>query len=220
MKIEPISDAEYAVSGVRIKNIRDQTFCVFDLEATGPNEAEDSIIQIGGILLNGRSKTIEKTFETLVKPSKSIPEVIERLTGIYNKEVEGATGLSEIYPEFVEFSKGSILVTQAGYEFDWPLLHNECKRNGLTMLPNTIMDTKALFTYLFPEVNEIISTNFLIKFFNIDDSDIIRHTALGDSVLIGRIFIELLKELEKRKIEEIHMDKPLIIKRVKLQKLL
>lgn len=82
MKIEPISDAEYAVSGVRIKNIRDQTFCVFDLEATGPDEAEDSIIQIGGILLNGRSKTIEKTFGTLVKPSKSIPEVIERLTGI------------------------------------------------------------------------------------------------------------------------------------------
>ncbi|HWO55036.1 MAG TPA: hypothetical protein VNM49_11635, partial [Paenibacillus cookii] len=102
---------------------------------------------------------------------------------------------------------------------DWPLLYHECRRNGLNMLSNPILDTKALFSYLFPEIDEIISTDFLLSFFSIDASDLKRHTALDDSFLIKRIFDELLKELEQRNIDDIIIDQPITIKRVKLPKL-
>lgn len=220
LKIDMVSETEYIVSELIIESIPTQRFCIFDLEATGPNEEEDQIIQIGALIMNSRSGEIEKTYETLIKPSKPIPEVIERLTGITNEDVIEAPELTEVFSEFIDFCKGAVLVTQAGYEYDWPLLMNECKRNNLRMIPNKIIDTKALFTFLFPEVVEIISTNFLIKYFSIDDSDIRRHNALGDSFLIARIFNELMIELNNREIVDINIQNPLTIKRVQLQKLL
>lgn len=46
MKIDLISDEAYAVSGIRVEHIAGRKFCVFDVEATGPDEKEDCITQI------------------------------------------------------------------------------------------------------------------------------------------------------------------------------
>ncbi|MFS0870390.1 PolC-type DNA polymerase III [Paenibacillus xylanilyticus] len=194
-------------------------FCIFDFEATGPNEQEDQITQIGAIILEGETGRVKSKFKKLVKPSKQIPEVIEELTGIKNIDVKQASDLAETFQDFIKFSEGTILVTQAGYEYDWPLLVNECKRHNIQMLENIILDTKVLFTFLYPETNEVISTNFLIDFYGINDSDIKRHDALGDSILISRIFYEILKDYEKRDIHEINIEEPLRIKKVQLKKL-
>jgi DNA polymerase III subunit epsilon len=70
-------------------------------------------------------------------------------------------------------------VTQAGYEFDLPLLPNECKRFNLPIMNICCLDTKALFTYLHPDIDCIISTDYLIKYYKIDDRDLKRHDALG-----------------------------------------
>ncbi|WP_153047488.1 3'-5' exonuclease [Paenibacillus sp. EZ-K15] len=219
MKIVNISENEYSLTDINIKDIHRQKYCVFDLEATGPNENEDNITQIGAILIDSSGR-IEKTFDTLIRPLKPIPEIIERLTGISNRDIEKAPMLSGIYEDFSHFCQDAILVTQAGYEYDWPLLVNECRRNALPMLTNQLLDTKALFTYLHPEINDIVSTNFLIKHYTIEDSDIRRHSAIGDCELIRRIFLELLKEYRINEIDEINIEKPIIIKKVKLQKLL
>lgn len=56
------------------------------------------------------------------------------------------------------------------------------------MLNNKTLDTKALFSYLHPEINEIIWTDFLINYYKINDTDISRHNALDDSIVISRIF--------------------------------
>lgn len=220
MNIDMISKTVYVISGLITESLQTQKFCVFDLEATGPNEKEDQIIQIGALLINWRTGEIEKIFETMVKPSKPIPEAIERLIGITNEDIKDAPELPGIYSEFVDFCKGTVLVTQAGYEYDWPMLMNECRRSNLQMISNQIIDTKVLFTYLFPEITEIISTNFLINYLNIDDSDLKRHNALGDCYLIARIFNKLMKEIINRDINEINIQNPLTIKRVQLPKLL
>lgn len=54
LKIDMVSETEYIVSELIIENIPTQRFCIFDLEATGPNEEEDQIIQIGALILNSR----------------------------------------------------------------------------------------------------------------------------------------------------------------------
>ncbi|WP_158442466.1 PolC-type DNA polymerase III [Paenibacillus sp. JCM 10914] len=220
MKIEIVSDTEYTISELLIDQMHSRRYCIFDVEATGPDEMEDQITQIGAILLDASSGKVEKTLETLVKPSKRIPAAIERLTGIYNQDVEQAPSFSEIFQDFVDFTEGTVLVTQAGYEFDWPLLQNECRRHEIMMLSNSILDTKVLFTYLYPEIKDVISTNLLIRHLEIDDSDIQRHTALGDSILIGRIFAKLLIELELRELVKIEIEQPLLVKRVQFEKIM
>lgn len=88
------------------------------------------------------------------------------------------------------------------------------------MLENQILDIKVLFSYLHPEVKEVVSTNFLIEYYEIDDSDIKRHSAMGDCLLIRRIVLELFKEYRKNAVHDISIEKPINIQRIKLQKLI
>src|SRR5690606_1959194 len=97
-----------------------------------------------------------KSFNSYIKSPKPIPEAVEKFTGIYNSTIKEAPVLDEIYQDFIDFTQGAILVTHAGYEFDLPLLRKECQRNHLPMMNNIVLDTKALFSFLYPEVDEII----------------------------------------------------------------
>lgn len=214
MNIDFISDTEYLVSGVTLKDIQNhQRYCVFDFEATGIDHESEYITQIGAVLIEGNKILEEKTFNTYIKSPKKIPEAVERFTGVYNKYLENAPTLTQTYKEFQRFTKDTILVTHAGYEFDLPLLNRECQRNNLDMLTNTCLDTKALFSYLYPEIKDIIWTDFLVKYYGIKNDDLRRHDALDDSKLIARIFVTLLKEFEKRGKSNIDFIDPVRVKR-------
>ncbi len=214
MRIKNLSDSEYVITDFILQEIDKRRFCVFDCEATGPDEMNDQIIQIGAVILGENGSVIEQ-YMTLVRPAKPIPEFIESLTGISNSDVEKAHAFSSIIDEFYAFIKGCVLVTQAGYEYDLPLLREECKRNNKTLDLPIALDTKALFTYLHPEITDIVSTNFLIRYYKIDDTDFQRHDALGDSILISKIFNKMIGECMNKGIHEIIFDN-LKVKRVKL----
>ncbi|MGG4146875.1 3'-5' exonuclease [Paenibacillus algorifonticola] len=216
MEIKMISDTEYTVSGVSIKDIVKQRYCVFDFESTGINHETEHITQIGAVIIENNCIQESKTFNTFIKSPKPIPKSVEQFTGIYNTQLENAPLFKDQYHDFLEFTKDSILITHAGYEFDLPLLLNECKRNELPMITNTCIDTKALFSYLYPEVTEIIWTDYLIKYYNIQDKDLRRHDALGDSILIGRIFLRIIEELQARNINDIEFIDPVIVKRFQI----
>jgi len=218
MKITELSDKEYAITDLVLDDIYNKRYCVFDFEATGPDQLNDYITQIGAVIINDAG-SITAQYKTLVRPAKPIPEAIERLTGIYNKDVEEARTFSEVFGEFMAFIEGCVLITQAGYEFDYPLLVEECRRNQLFIHDQITIDTKALFTFLHPEVSDIVSTNFLIHYYNINDSDIQRHDALGDSILISRFFYKMIEECLHREIRTIRIEH-LIVKRMKLTPLM
>ena len=213
MKLKFISDTEYTVSGVQIKDFSQQRFCIFDFEATGINHEEEYITQIGAVLFENNAIQYDKTYRTYIKSPKPIPAAVENFTGIYNSDIEAAPTISESYQDFVEFTQDAILVTHAGYEFDLPLLKKECIRNNLPMIHNRILDTKALFSFLHPDVSDIIWTDYLIKYYQINDKDLKRHDALGDSILIGRIFIQLLQEFRERSMTHIEFEHPVLVKR-------
>lgn len=219
MDIRILSETEYTVSGVSIKGAIQQKFCVFDFESTGINHETEHITQIGAVIIeNGRIQDA-KTFNSFIKSPKPIPETVERFTGIYNTFLENAPLLKDIYNDFLEFTKDCVLITHAGYEFDLPLLLNECKRNNLQMITNPCLDTKALFSYLYPEVKEIIWTDYLIKYYNIHDKDLRRHDALGDSILIARIFLRILEEFQTRNLKDIEFIDEVLVKRFQIKPL-
>ncbi|UNK18660.1 3'-5' exonuclease [Paenibacillus sp. N3/727] len=212
MQVKMLSEQAYEVSGLSIRDIQRQKFCVFNLEATGIQAETERIIQIGAVRMDSSGVNSEETFSTYIKPAKPIPEEIETLTGIYNGDVENAPRLEEVYGQFLDFAEGCILVTHAGYEFDLPLLQRECSRQSLAVPTNPCIDTKALFTYLHPEVEDIISTDFLLNYYGLDSKGMQRHDALGERLLIGQIFLEMLRELESRKIEHLQFSNPVFVK--------
>ena len=60
-----------------VDDIKNLSFCVFDLETTGGNHEYDKIIEIGMVKIEKLSITEEKNF--LIKPEKVIPEFIQKI---------------------------------------------------------------------------------------------------------------------------------------------
>ncbi|TMV50323.1 3'-5' exonuclease [Paenibacillus mesophilus] len=206
MQISYLSKDEYRVSDVQLSNLHDHKFCVFDFEGTGIHFETECITQIGAVLVEDSSIHTTCAFNSLVRSPKPIPPAIEELTGITNQDMWNTPTFPEVYENFILFTRDTVLVTQAGYEYDVPLLEKYCREHQLPMLPNPILDTKALFTYLHPDIPDVISTDFLIRYYAIDIGDVKRHDALGDCTIIGKIFIEIMEEYKERAIKDLQIN--------------
>ena len=202
MKITFISAEEYELRDFRFDLLANRDFVVFDLEGTGPDAERDSVTQFGAVRLGNEAQT----FESLVKPWRPIPPKIEELTGVTNERVGEAESFSVVFERFREFCGDAVLVTQCGYEYDFPLLDRECERAGIARLENTGLDTKAIFALLHPDRSEIFSTDFLSDYYQIDRREFQRHDALGDARLIARIFQAELKEANEMGADSLEAD--------------
>lgn len=87
------------------------------------------------------------------------------------------------------------------------------------MPSNTILDTKVLFTYLHPEITETVTTNFLLRHYDISAEGLPRHDALGDSILISRIFRCILEDYVQAGYRDIDISSPMRIGRMQLKPL-
>lgn len=205
MRITFTTPESYELNSFSFEGLHGRDYVVFDLEATGPDADADSVTQIGAVRLSGDG-TEGAVFESLVRPWKPIPPKIERLTGITNDRVAAAPEFAAAFERFRVFCADAVLVTQCGYEFDFPLLDRKCDRAGLGRLPNERLDTKAIFALLHPERTETFSTDFLSDYYGINRADFKRHDALGDARLITRIFQTELDEAKTMGIDALVTD--------------
>ncbi|MCM3782416.1 3'-5' exonuclease [Neobacillus mesonae] len=214
MYIQYLSDSEYLVRDVLVDRIHERPVCIFDLEGTGIMVEHEYITQFGAIIFH--KGKILKTFSSLVKSPKVIPKKVEELTGISNESLLAAPTFAEVYQRFLKFGGTNVLVTQAGYEYDIPMLNKHCQMSHQTLFENPVIDTKALFTILHPELKDVFSTDYLIKHYKIETEDLQRHDALGDCVLISRIFSSILLEYKQRNIYSFNTNEGLIVRRFKI----
>ncbi|MCK6073784.1 3'-5' exonuclease [Paenibacillus silvae] len=205
MKITFESDT-YTVEGFSVTSLQDRMYCIFDLEGTGIDIAVESVTQFGAMYYKRGEAADKASFASLVRACKPIPEAVEKLTGIKNEAMLQAPHFEQVYKQFCSFIGDQVLVTHAGYEYDLPMLERHCKQFGLMMFTNKVLDTKAMFTYIHPEVTDVVSTDFLIHYYNLNTEGIHRHDALEDCGIIARIFECVLEEYEQRGVDHFTAD--------------
>ncbi|WP_409345867.1 PolC-type DNA polymerase III [Paenibacillus sp. MBLB4367] len=211
MDIHYLSGTEYLVKDIYVDRIHDRPFCIFDLEGTGIFVEKEYITQFGAIIYqNGK---ILRKFSSLVKSPKLIPESVQQLTGISNDSLAHAPAFADVYRQFLDFCGKAVLVTQAGYEYDLPMLKKHCRMSNLSLFENPVIDTKALFAKIHPELFDVFSTDYFVRHYHIETNDIKRHDALGDCILISRIFEQILIEYEQKDIHEFNVNEALTVKR-------
>ena len=213
MKIFNETKERYAIKDLEINDLSRRKYCVFDLEATGLDYNNEYITQIGAVIVENGKIDYANVFNMLVKSPKPIPPEIERLTSITNSRISEAPPFAEAFNSFKEFAGDAVLVSQCGFEFDFHLLKKECERNHLDCLSNSILDTKVLYAAIHRDREDTYSTDFLLKNYQIYSKDVPRHDALGDSILIGRMLIEILGEYEARGIDSLVINEELVIKK-------
>ena len=213
MNVDFIDSEHYRIPSFSFGPLTGRRYVVFDFESTGPIYSEDSITQIGAVAVYDDGPCDEESFCSLVRPWKPIPAKIEELTGVTNELVASAPNFGAIFSEFEAFCGDSALVTQAGYEFDFPIADLECHRAGYPRLANPRLDTKAIFALLHPERSENFSTNFLSEYYGVHRKPFKRHDALGDALLISRFFHAQMEEARSHERVSLEATEPIRIRR-------
>lgn len=167
---------------------------VFDTETTGLRPAEgDEIISIGAIRVLNRRLLRGETFERFVDPRRDIPDASYQIHGISTDVVRGKPVLEDVLPQFARFAEDTVLV---GHEvgFDLQFLRRSEPHAGVSLgLP--ALDTMLLSALVHPEHGQH-SLEAIAQRLGV--SVVGRHTALGDAIVTGEIYVRLLDLLEQR----------------------
>ncbi len=212
MKISNDVLETYEIGDVLIKDVCKQKYLVLDVEATGLDVNKDYITDFACVpVVNGKMLN-DRAFSSFVKSPVSIPKKIEEFTGVTNEAILKEPTFKEVISKVLAEYSDYIWIAQCGLEFDFPMIRNICKNENVNFGPE-IMDTKVLFAFLNQGSKETFSTDFLKNCFKIDSSDLKRHTALGDTLLVARILEGILKEYEKSGVKDVKISKPLLIRK-------
>ncbi|MGD9175988.1 MAG: 3'-5' exonuclease, partial [Desulfobacterales bacterium] len=178
------------------RNLSKLTFTVFDLETTGLNPTEgDEIISVGAVrIVNGRLLQSER-FEQLVDPRRSVPWTSVRIHGIHPEMLEGMPTIDEVLPMFYDFAKDTILVAHNA-AFDMRFLQLKEAQTGVCFV-NPVLDTLLLSAVVHPS-HEDHNLEAIAKRLGVQI--LARHTAMGDAVATGEMFLKFLPLLSQQKI--------------------
>lgn len=170
------------------RRLTDLTFTVFDTETTGLNPAQgDEIIQVGATrIVNGRLLKGE-SIDQLVDPRRPLnPESIP-IHGITEDMVKGQPTLATVLPQFHAFCEETVLVAHNA-AFDMRFLQMKEESTGIRF-DHPVLDTLLLSQVIHPNQEshklEAIAERLGINVIG-------RHTALGDAIVTGEVFLKMI----------------------------
>lgn len=171
-------------------------YTVFDTETTGlaPSEG-DEIISIGAVrIVNGRLLE-QEYFDRLVKPRTAIRRESQAVHGITPAMLGGQPYIEQVLPAFQRFAEDTVLVAHNA-AFDMRLLQLAQARSGVAFV-QPVLDTLLLSALVHPAHGdaehrlEEIAARLGVQVIG-------RHTALGDAIVTGEVFLKLIPLLAER----------------------
>lgn len=169
-------------------------YVVFDIETTGLSNFRDKIIEIGAVKIEN-NKIID-IYQRFVNPKEPLSDFTTELTGITNQMVSSEKEIDEILPEFLEFSKGSILVAHNA-EFDVGFIKSKSNELGLSFDP-VYMDTMFISRAINPKFKnhklDTLTKNYQVSLLN-------HHRASDDAKATAEVFIKMLQQIEDMGVE-------------------
>ena len=170
-------------------------YTVIDIETTGLVPGVDEIgacppVALEIAAVKHRNNNIVDTFSSLVKVN-SIPDFIEKLTGINDKMVKEAPTIDNIIKEFYNFIGDDILV---GYNvnFDINFLYDNLFETTGIELKNNFIDIMVIAKRVLKGLDKYSQEN-VAKHYNINTDNL--HRALDDCKVCSMIFDNLKKDI-------------------------
>jgi DNA polymerase-3 subunit epsilon len=176
------------------RRLAELTYTVFDTETTGLNPSGgDEIISIAAVrIVNGRLLRHE-VFEQLIDPQRPISEESIRIHGLSRAMLRGQPSIEQVLPIFYEFIEDTVLVAHNA-AFDLRFFQMKEGRSG-HRLTQPVLDTLLLSPVVHPSQPdhglEAIAGRLGVNIIG-------RHTALGDAIVTGEVFLKLVPLLAQQ----------------------
>ena len=169
-------------------------YTVLDTETTGLEpSAGDEIISIGAVRIAGSCLLASEAFEQLVDPRRPLKEASIRIHGIQPEALRGKPTLDKVLPYLHKFCEGSVLVAHNA-AFDMRFLELKEKSTGVRFT-QPVLDTELLSVILFGNSPshqiEAVASRLGVQVVG-------RHTAIGDALTTGEMFLKMIPLLAAR----------------------
>jgi DNA polymerase-3 subunit epsilon len=167
-------------------------YTVFDTETTGLDPQHgDEIISLGAVrVVNGRLLR-QESFERLVDPKRSVPMTSTAIHGITAEMVAGQPTIDVVLPEFARYALDTVLVGH-NVGFDMQFLRLKVGQTGVSFT-QPVLDTLLLDAVVHPD-HDAHSLEAIAARLGVDVRG--RHTALGDALVTGEVFLRLVSLLQ------------------------
>ncbi|MCX5846612.1 MAG: 3'-5' exonuclease [Deltaproteobacteria bacterium] len=161
---------------------------VLDVETTGLNAARgDRIIEIGAVVV--QNGAIIDEFHSFVKPPKQISKSAQLVHGITDAMLIGQPTPEEVFPQFYDFIKNSVLVAHNA-KFDIGFLRIEFPRHRLS-LNHRYICTLEMSRQHFPRLSNHKLGTVYRHLVGKSTADIQAHRALGDAHMVAAIWLAM-----------------------------
>jgi DNA polymerase-3 subunit epsilon/ATP-dependent DNA helicase DinG len=167
-------------------------YVALDLEMTGLEVGQDEIIEIGAIKF--QEHKILDGFKTFIKPQRSLPLKITRITGITEEHLKHAPTFNEIAADLARFIGNHPLIGHSFFR-DKAMLEAQ----GMH-IPQPVYDTFDMATLLLPHVStyKLIT---LAEYFTIPFPD--AHRAYNDADISRQVFLRLYQRIKRLDLDEL-----------------
>ncbi len=176
------------------RRLAELSYTVFDTETTGLEpSAGDEIISIGATrIVNGRLLR-QEVFEQLVNPRRTISRESTAVHGIEARQLVNEPAIEQVLPRFHRFCEDTVLVAHNA-AFDMRFLELKEAATGVRF-GQPVLDTLLLSAVVHPSLDnhdlDMIAERVGVRIIG-------RHTALGDALVTGEVFLRLLPLLAER----------------------
>ena len=182
------------VQGIADRKLGDLHYTVFDTETTGLEpSAGDEIISIGAVRIVNARLLKGEVFDQLVDPKRPVGRASTRIHGIDARALAGQPTIAEVLPQFHRFGEDTVLVAHNA-AFDMRFFELKEPSTGIRF-EQPVLDTLLLSAIVHPSQE---SHNLEALAERLGISMIGRHTALGDALVTGEIFLKLLPLLAEK----------------------
>lgn len=166
------------------------TAVVIDFETTGLSPGYgDRTIEVGAVLISNRQ--IVDRFQSLMNPEMKISGFIEEYTGITNRMLSAAPGISDVMHKLKTFIAHHHLVAHNA-SFDSRFLDAELARIS-HMRQNEFACSMLSSRRLYPEApNHKLET--LVRYKNLK-TDGVHHRALADAEMTAHLWIRMVEDI-------------------------
>jgi DNA polymerase-3 subunit epsilon len=171
-------------------------YTVFDTETTGLSPSDgDEIISIGAVRIFNRRLLENERYEQLVNPGRPVRRQAREVHGLTDEVLAGQPGIEAVLPVFHRFAEDTVLVAHNA-AFDMRFLQLKEALTGVRFI-QPVLDTLLLSALAHPGHSdadhrlEAIAARLGVPVVG-------RHTALGDAMVTGEVFLKLIPLLEER----------------------
>ena len=180
------SDAVKIESGTPVSGI---AFVAFDTETTGLDLVEDRLLDVGAVRF--RLGKVERAYESLVKPGRTIPDYSIAIHHITEAMVADAPAPRKVLAELCEVLDGAVMIAHNA-PFDMAVLTAELARQKMPVPDMRVLDTCVLAEALMPEQPTLKLGSLMGVLGSSETND---HRALPDARCVIRLFEHLCQRV-------------------------